>query len=140
MQIQSITGWQDHIQAGREYLKTAGNAVCRPTVFNNELIFQLAAMGIEKTIAGLCQFHHQMPYDHTLSGLVVGLADVCPVEPELVEKIKRIEQIDDMCSLTAQRREPPNDAEIREILAVGEAVARFARESVSDAVRQTTAA
>jgi hypothetical protein len=72
MQMQSITGWQDHILAGRQYLKTASKGLSRPAVFNNELIFQLAAMAIEKLMVGVCQYHQQMPVDHTLSGLVEG--------------------------------------------------------------------
>ena len=140
MQIQSITGWQEHILAGREYVKTASRGVSRPAVFNKELIFQLAAMGIEKTLAGLCQYHHQMPCDHTLSGMVGELTDVCIVEPDLVERIQRIERVDDICSLTPRRRIPPNDAEIREVLAVGEAVVRFARQTVPEYNQPSTAA
>lgn len=90
MQIQSITGWQNHILDGRKYLKTASNGRSRPAVFNNQLIFQLAAMAIEKLIVGVSQYHHQMPADHTLSGLVEGLTPVCPIDTELAERIKRL--------------------------------------------------
>lgn len=56
MQIPSITGWQDHILAGCQYLKTASNGLSRRAVFNNELIFQLAVMAIEELMAGcLCR-------------------------------------------------------------------------------------
>jgi hypothetical protein len=125
MQFQSITGWNDHILAGRKYLNTATKGLKRPTVFNNELIFQLAAMGIEKLIVGVSQYHRQMPVDHTLSGLVEGLAAVCPMDAELVDRIKGVESIDDMCALTVAHRQPPGDAEIEETLAVGNAVVRF---------------
>jgi hypothetical protein len=37
-------------------------------VFNNELIFQRAAMAIEKLMVGVFQYYHQMPFDHTLDG------------------------------------------------------------------------
>jgi hypothetical protein len=109
-------------------------------VFNNELIFQLAAMGIEKIIAGLCQYFQQMPYDHTLSGLVAELARVCPIDPELIEQINQIERSDDMCTLDPERRTPPSDADVREVLAAGEAVVRFARRSVPADNQQPTAA
>ena len=61
MQIPSITGWQEHILAGRDYLKTASNGFSRPAVFNNELIFQLAAMAIERLIVGMAHYHRQLP-------------------------------------------------------------------------------
>lgn len=130
MQIQSISGWQDFIQAGREYLKTASNGVSRPAVFNNELIFQLAAMAIEKLIVGMAHYHHQMPMDNTLSGLVESLSAVCPLDPEMADRIRKIESIDGMCALTVEHRDPPGDDAIREILAVGNEVAEFVDQHV----------
>ena len=140
MQLQSITGWNDHVQSGYQYIQAARRGVSRPAVFNNELIFQLAAMGIEKIIAGMCQYRHQMPYDHTLSGLVAELAGVCPIDPDLIEQINQIERNDDMCTLAPERRLPPSDADVREILAAGEAVVRFARGAMTPDNHQTTAA
>ena len=130
MMFQSITGWDDQIAAGRKYLKTAGNGLSRPSVFNNELIFQLAAMAIEKLIVGVSQYHRQAPVDHTLSGLVEGLESVCPMEANLAGRIRRIEAMDDMCSLSVAHRQPPEDADVQEILAVGSEVIRFVDRSI----------
>ncbi len=130
MQIQSLTGWHDHIQAGRKYLKTANKGLSRPAVFTNELIFQLTALAIEKLIIGVCQYHRQMPLDHTLSGLVEGLAPVCSLDAELADRIKWIEQIDNMCALTPVNRNAPSDMEIQGILYVGRQVASFAERHV----------
>jgi hypothetical protein len=140
MQIQSITGWNDHVQSGYQYLEAAKRGVSRPAVFNNELIFQLAAMGIEKIVAGLCQYHHRMPYDHTLSGLVTELAGVYPIDPELIEQINQIERNDDMCTLDPEKRTPPSDPDVREVLAAGQAVVRFARRTIPTDNQQSTAA
>jgi len=130
VQIQSITGWQEHILAGHEYLKTAKNGLARPAVFNNELIFQMAAMAIEKLIVGMAHYHHQIPEDNTLSGLVEALSTVCPLDPEMAERIRQIESIDGMCALTVEHRDPPGDDTIREILAVGSEVASFVDQHV----------
>lgn len=125
MQIQSIPGWRDHTIAGRQYLSTACNGLLRREVFNNELIFQLSAMAIEKFIVGLIQYHHQMPVDHTISGLVAELTSVCPLEKSLADRIRQVEAMDDMCALTVDHQRPPDDDAIDEILAVGRAVAEF---------------
>jgi hypothetical protein len=130
MQIQSFTGWQDHILAGRKYLKTASKGLSRPAVFTNELIFQLTALAIEKLIVGMCQYHRQMPLDHSLSGLVEALAPVCRLDDKLADRIKRIEQIDDMCALTPVNRNAPSDMEIQGILDVGRQVAGFTERHV----------
>ncbi len=125
MLLEPITDWQDHIAAGRQYLRTAVKGRHRPAVFNNELVFQLAAMAIEKLIVGLVHFHRQMPADHTLTGLTRGLAAVCPVDASLAARIRRIETVDDMCALTVRHREPPGDGAIQEILDIGREVERF---------------
>ena len=130
MQQLAISGWHDHIRDGRQYLQTACRGLSRPTVFNNELIFQLAAMAIEKLIVGVCQYHHRMPFDHTLSGLVGALAPECPMDAGLAEQIKDIERFDDMCALTPHRRKGPGDMDIRRILDVGRQVAGFAEKHV----------
>ena len=125
MRLGPITGWQAHIEAGRQYLRTAVNGQRRPAVFNNELIFQLAAMAVEKLVAGLIQYHRQMPFDHTLSGLAADLAEVCPLDATLAARIRAIETVDDMCALTARHRQPPANGAIEEILAVGRDIERF---------------
>jgi hypothetical protein len=126
----SISGWQDHIVGGHKYLETAHKGRARPSVFNNELIFQLAAMAIEKLIVGVSQYHRLMPSDHTLSGLVAGLESVCRLDAGLVERIRRIESVDDMCTLAVHHRQAPDNEAVTEILAVGEAVARFVDQQV----------
>lgn len=125
MQIQPISSWHEHVLAGRKYLKAARKGRARPAVFNNELLFQMAAMAIENLMVGVCQYHQEMPGDHTLSGLLAALHPVCPMDRELADKIRAIESKEDMCALTAHHREPPNDADIKEILAVGGDVVVF---------------
>ena len=82
-------------------------------------------MAIEKLIVGMAHYHHQMPVDNTLSGLVESLSEICPLDPGMAERIRQIEAVDDMCALTVEHREPPGDDVIREILAVGDEVAHF---------------
>ena len=131
MPLQPFSDWQAHIADGRQYLQTALRGRRRPAVFNNELIFQLAAMGIEKLVVGLSQYHRQMPLDHTLSGLVAELAAVCPLDAALADRIRHIDAMEDMCALTVEHHQPPEDALIREILAVGQEVEHFVSRRVS---------
>ncbi len=44
MSVQAISDWNDHITAGHKYLKTACNGLARRSVFNDELVFQLASL------------------------------------------------------------------------------------------------
>jgi hypothetical protein len=130
MHLHAISGWHDHVVAGCQYLKTASNGLTRRSVFNNELIFQLAAMAIEKLLVGVCQYHQQMPTDHTLSGLVEALSEVCPLDADLAGMIQRIEAIDDMCSLKPEHRKPPGDLDIQGVLIAGREILGFAKQHV----------
>jgi hypothetical protein len=138
--LPSISDWQDHVQAGMQYLKTAGNGLNRRAVFNNELIFQLAAMGIEKIIVGICQYYGRMPTDHSLSGLVEALESVCPLDGDLADMIRRVEQMDDMCSLRPDHRVSPADVEIEIALLAGREVVCFAKQHVPLQASATAAA
>jgi len=122
----SALDWEEHITAGCKYLKTAGNGLARPLVFNNELIYQLTAMAVEKLLVGIFQYHHKMPADHTLDGLVDELTLFCPLDKDLADSIKGLGRFDDMCPLVPVNRSIPNDMEIKTILAVGQKVASFA--------------
>jgi hypothetical protein len=124
--------WAEHISAGRQYLKTAGNGLGRPAVFNNALIYQLTAMAVEKLLVGVFQYHRKMPADHTLEGLVDELAHFCPLEEDLAARIRQLGRFDDMCPLVPVNRIVPDDKEIRAILAVGHQVAAFAGRQVGD--------
>jgi len=122
--------WQAHIIAGRQYLTAAGKGLARPAVFNNELIYQLTAMAVEKLLVGVFQYHRRMPSDHTLDGLVDELAQFCPLDKALADRIKALGRFDDMCPLVPVNRRIPTDREIRSILEVGRQVAAFAGQRV----------
>jgi hypothetical protein len=94
------------------------------------LVFQLAAMGIENIMAGLCQYHRQMPTDHTLSGLVAALASVCPLDPDLARRIGLIEAKEDLCSLSAARKPAPDAELIEAILEAGQELIDFAEQKI----------
>lgn len=134
MEQYSNLNWQEHIDAGRKYLSTAVNGQSRSSVFTNDLVYQLTAMAIEHLLAGVYLFHGQMPADHTLDGLVDGLAPFCSLDTQLAEGIKRLNQYDDMCPLVPVRRVVPDDMAIKAILALGKQVAGFAELHVKPSI------
>jgi hypothetical protein len=131
METLTSLDWKGHIDAGRKYLQTACKGLDRPAVFNNVLIYHLAAMAIEKLLVGVWQYHHRMPGDHTLDGLVDGLAGICPLDKDLADGIKYIGGFDDLCPLIPSNQCAPGDTEIRTVLAVGKRVAAFAQQETN---------
>ena len=132
MQIQSsVSGWQEHVTAGKQYLRTARRGVSRPAIFNNELIFQLAAMAIEKLAAGLSHFYGRMPEDETLSGLVMGLDNINPIDGALIRRIQKIGVVENICSLSVDQHPPPSKPDVDEILAVGQEIERYVESQIA---------
>lgn len=127
MEHYSNLNWQEHITAGQKYLSTAANGLSRSSVFTNDLVHQLTAMAIEHLLSGIYLFHGQMPTDHTLDGLVDGLAAFCPLDTQLAEGIKHLNQYDDMCPLVPVGRVIPDDMAIKAMLALGKQVAGFVK-------------
>ena len=130
MKTAGIAGWGEHLQRGSQYLRTAERGGQRPHIFTNELVFQLAVMGLEHLLAGICQYHRTMPTDHTLSGLVATLETVCPLDGRLAGRIAWIEAQEDLCSLSPAQRPPPSDTVIRSALAAGEELLRVVEEKI----------
>ena len=121
----SINDWRIHLDNGRRYMDTARKGLRRPEVFTNDLILQLTAMAMESLLVSVWQYHGRLPDDHTLSGLVDGMADFCPLEEKYVDGVKQVESFDDICALLPAFRRSPSNADITLLLDNGEQLARF---------------
>lgn len=131
MQACRISDWRIHLDNGSRYMETARKGMRRPEVFNNDLILQLTAMAMESLLVSVWQYHGRMPCDHTLSGLVDGLAEFCPLEDKFIDSVKQIESFDDICALMPGIRRSPSDADITRLLDNGESLSRLVRDRLN---------
>lgn len=127
MNNSSTIDWQKHMDSGQRYLKTAINGCSRKSVFNNTLIYHLTAMAIEHLLVSVYRHHQQMAEDHTLDGLVEGLMTMGLMEDDLAARIKELGRFDDMCPLVPVNKRVPDDAELKDMLAIGRQVVGFAQ-------------
>ena len=123
--MNSAMDWRGHIEAGQKFLRTALNGRLRKPAFTNELIFQITMMAIENFLVGIWQYHRHMPTDHTLSGLVNGLKDLCPVDGHLAAAITELELDENMCSLIPMPPPVFDDNKINAVTAIGRDLAHF---------------
>jgi hypothetical protein len=126
MKCDSSLDWQSHLEAGRKYLKTAINGRTRTSVFNNKLTHQLTAMAMEHLLVSVYHYHHKIPEDHTLDGLVDGIPAFSAISPGLAEEIKSVGRYEELCPMVPADPWVPNDMEIEAVLAIGQRVAGFA--------------
>ena len=119
----------EFIREGRQFLNTARNGLQRKAVFNNELIFNLIGLSLEKLLVGLCLERGYMPADHTLAGIVNETNRLCPMEARLIEAIRMMDRVQDLCSLDVTRGCVVSDLQIENLLAMNEQVASFVNEN-----------
>jgi hypothetical protein len=122
--------WYDYVVAGIKYLKTAVNGQSRPNIFTNELTYNLITLSIEKFLVGLSLHFGEMPQHHRLDGLVESVAQLEPMDGELIKNVQAIDNYSDLCSLEVYSRPIPNDMEIKAMLEVAKAVEVFVKQSI----------
>ena len=136
MKCNSRLDWQKHLESGLRYLQTAINGRTRKSVFNNKLTHQLIAMAMEHLLVGVYHYHHKIPEDHTLDGLVDGILSFCSMRHSLAEEIKSVGRYEELCPMVPVNAWVPNDLEIQAILAIGKRVADFADLQIKQPVTQ----
>lgn len=119
----SMNEWKDFLADGDRYLKTAANGFRnRPGVFTPEIVYNLVGMAIEKHIMGFLMHDDRLADNHTLTDLVHALEDLCEVDSDLYDRVIRMDRFQEICSMDAYRRQPPNVEDVPEFLAVGDRV------------------
>ena len=122
--------WYDYVVAGIKYLKTAVKGRNRPSVFTNELTYNLITLAVEKLLVGLSLHHGNPPEHHRLDGLVNTVTQIEPMDADLIKKVEGIDSYQDLCSLEVYSRPVPNDMEIKAMLEIAKEVERFVKQSI----------
>ena len=135
-----MNDWSLFIHEGTQYLDTARNGHRRKKVFNNELVFNLIGLSVEKLLVGLCLHRGHMPMDHTLAGIVSEVSRLCPMEASLIKAIGMMDGVQDLCALDINSQCIVNDRQIEQLLAMNERVASFVKSNTETAAAPQAAA
>jgi len=126
MQLVQLESWRSFAKDGDDYLKTALRAATkRREVFTAEILYNLAAMAIEKHIMALLMFHGDLADNHTMRDLILSLERHLSLEPELRERLLFIDAFQEICDQESYRHTPPSEAELAVILGAAEEVQAF---------------
>ncbi|MBI5549997.1 MAG: hypothetical protein HY911_00725 [Desulfobacterales bacterium] len=128
-----MNDWANYIQEGRHYLMTAHNGHKRNTVFNNELVGNLIGLSLEKLLVGLCLYHGFLPADHTLTGIVAEVHRRCPLDPSLMDGIRALDRVQNLCALDVQAACAVGDRQIEALLTMNEHIAVFVEKNIGQA-------
>lgn len=89
--------WQEFMQEGDAYLKTACGGQKRPGVFTPGILYNLLAMAVEKHMMAALIFNGTLADNHTFTDLINSAAAVCPLEAGLAGKLIELESYQEIC-------------------------------------------
>ena len=126
MQLVQLDDWRQFMKEGDDYLNTALRAAAkRREVFTAEILYNLAAMAIEKHLMALLMFHGDLADNHTMRDLIHSTERHLSLEPSLKERLLFLDAFQEICDQESYRRTPPDEAELAVVLQTAEEIQNF---------------
>lgn len=98
------------------YLKTLERSLQRKSKFSNELLYQIAAMSLEKLLVSLLASHGINATHHTPLALIEEANSVKPLPESMTKTAELIGQYESICSLSGFGYKIPTDGELRTMI------------------------
>ncbi|HER63366.1 MAG TPA: hypothetical protein ENO11_05250 [Desulfobacteraceae bacterium] len=97
--IRPIQGWQEFLEAGNRYLRTAKGAyINRRKIFTAGILYNIIAMAVEKFVMAALMRHGTMPYNHTMADLVEAMEETFPgALADIREGLLHLDTYQDIC-------------------------------------------
>lgn len=122
----TLADWRNFLREGDQFLNTALRAVQKQrAAFTPEILYNLAAMAIEKHFMALLMFHGDMADNHTMADLISSVERHLVFDQGFKERLLFLDAFQDICDQDSYRHSPPDPAEILAILATAEEVRDF---------------
>lgn len=123
-----IDDWRRYLRDGEQFMHTAEEAARkRPEVFSPEILYNLVAMAIEKYLMAYLMYHGDLAENHTMADLLRAIERHAGLQPELGERLLRLDRYQEICDMDSYQRRSPSTEEVPDILATGQAARTFVR-------------
>ncbi|HEB49790.1 MAG TPA: hypothetical protein ENI89_04195 [Desulfobulbus sp.] len=113
-----ISGWEEFLEQGEGYLKTATRGYAgRRKIFTPEILYNLIAMAIEKFVMAALMRQGSLPCNHTMADLVEAMEALFPdLIAEFREDLLALDRYQEICALDTFHIRPPSMDEIPAML------------------------
>jgi len=91
--------YEAFFEDGRKFLKTARGGLKRPSVFTEEILYNILLMSIEKNIMGILICNGDMADNHTVSDLLDSLGRVIEIDKKVIADLLEFERYQTICSV-----------------------------------------
>lgn len=92
------TDWETFFKEGDSYLRVAQGGARRPKVFTPEVVYNLAAMALEKHVMAVLMYNGTLADNHTFEDLVDATDRCCPLETTVRQRLLDLQQHQQICS------------------------------------------
>lgn len=108
--------WKYYYEEGIDYAKAAKDSVTNKEKFNNEIVYNVASLAIEKLFVSIFLFHKKLPESGTIEGIANELAEFVPVGLRFMDEILFLSEFNYYCSLEVEDPRVPDDNQIMRIV------------------------
>lgn len=97
--IRPISGWEEFLEQGKGYLRTAAAAYRKERIFfTPEILYNLIVMAIEKFVMAVLMRHGTMPYSHTMADLIEAMEETFPLAmKDIRNELLQLDTYQDIC-------------------------------------------
>lgn len=89
--------WMDYFRQGIQYRNAAEGSLKRPEIFKPDIIYNLAAMAIEKILMAAFIINGNLPYSHTLSAMGSAAKGILTLDDKLLLDMDRMDSMQMIC-------------------------------------------
>lgn len=124
--------WQQFMEEGNRYLKTARGGLNRPAVFTTEILYNIIGLAIEKHVMGALMAKGKLADNHTFTDLIEATRQIGEIDAAIADRLRTFESYQNLCPVFAgyHRTEPPREA-IPEMIETAEAVKAWAEQMIA---------
>lgn len=108
--------WRYYFDEGLKFADTARGAVEMKKKFNNELVYNVASLSIERLFLSIFLYHNKIPQLDTIGGMARELCDFVVVDRGFMDEVRFISRFNYYCSLEFEAPRIPDDTQIGRIV------------------------
>jgi hypothetical protein len=113
--INTGTGWLEYYEDGVKLLKAAVTPG-KKKIFNDDIIYNLVCMSIEKLFMAFFLYNSKMPDNHTMKDLVESAARLTVIAPELKANMLFLDGFQDICPVYTFKRLIPEKKDMERVI------------------------
>ena len=108
--------WKYYYDEGLKFGVTARRSIEKKNKFNNELLYNVASLSIERLFLSIFLYHNKLPQLDTIGGMARELCDFVVVDRGFMDEVRFISRFNYYCSLEFEAPRIPDDTQILRIV------------------------